>query len=202
MVGFSFFNATRPLLAGLFLVTMGAAIAVGYLFAGKSWCQYFCPMAPVQQIYMQPMAILSSGAHRTSVGPTQSMCRISSEMEVDQGACVGCKKSCMDIDGEGAYWATINKPQSSFLHYAYLGLVCGYFAYYYLYAGNWNYYLSGVWAQDSHQLESIFQAGFYLRGYRIEIPKVVAAPLTLGLFTLLGVGIGQLVEKNIINGCF
>lgn len=191
-----FFNATRPLLAGLFLVTMGAAISVGYLFAGKSWCQYFCPMAPVQQIYMQPAAIFSSQANVTPVGPTQSMCREVSAQEVDEGACVGCKKSCIDIDGERAYWATLKKPQQSFLHYAYLGLVCGYFAYYYLYSGNWNYYLSGVWAQDNHQLETVFDTGFYLFGQGINIPKLLAAPLTLGVFTAIGVALGHQLEKN------
>ena len=36
-----FFNADRLVLAGWLLFTIVAAIAVGYFYSGKSWCQYF-----------------------------------------------------------------------------------------------------------------------------------------------------------------
>lgn len=51
-----FFNADRLVLAGWLLFTIAAAMAVGYWYGGKSWCQYFCPMAPVQSIYSEPGA--------------------------------------------------------------------------------------------------------------------------------------------------
>lgn len=191
-----FFNANRPLLAGLFLWTMLAAIAVGYLYAGKSWCQYFCPMAPVQTIYTQPMSLFSSKPHTTKSRLSQSMCRIPSTQDPDQSACVGCKSHCIDIDGEKAYWSTINQPQQSFLRYSYWGLVIGYFAYYYLYSGSWDYYLSGVWAQDAHQLDALFGPGFYLGGQPLEIPKILAAPMTLGAFTGLGYWMGRSLEHH------
>ena len=190
-----FFNATRPLLAGLFVVTVFSAIAVGYLYAGKSWCQYFCPMAPVQTIYTQPLSLLSSRAYQTPK-PPQSMCREITDQATDQSACVACKKSCIDIDSEKSYWATIHQPQQSFLRYGYWGLVVGYFTYYYLYAGNWNYYLSGVWAQDEHQLNALFNAGFYIAGHAIPIPKLLAVPLTLAFFTALGYGLGRSLEHG------
>ncbi|MFM7437062.1 MAG: 4Fe-4S binding protein, partial [Snowella sp.] len=45
-----FFNADRLMLALWILFAIAAAIFVGYFYGGKSWCQYFCPMAPVQTI--------------------------------------------------------------------------------------------------------------------------------------------------------
>jgi hypothetical protein len=191
-----FFNATRPLLAGLFLVTMIAAIGVGYLYVGKSWCHYFCPMAPVQRIYMEPMPIFLTAAHRRKPNLSQSMCRQTTDSGIDQSSCAGCQKACMDIDAERSYWTNINDRQSSFLYYAYLGLVVGYFGYYYLYAGNWDYYLSGVWAQEIHQLDNLLQPGFYLFRHPIAIPKLIAAPLTLGMASGLGYWVGRSLEQQ------
>ncbi len=58
-----FVNSDR-LVLGLFLTfTILAALTVGFLYGGKSWCQYICPMAPVQKIYAQPRALLNSTAH-------------------------------------------------------------------------------------------------------------------------------------------
>jgi len=61
-----FVNSDRTALAAWLLFTIGAAIAVGYLYGGKSWCQYFCPMAPVQKIYAEPGGVLASKAQRMS----------------------------------------------------------------------------------------------------------------------------------------
>ncbi|MGQ9837423.1 MAG: hypothetical protein ACUVRV_05540 [Cyanobacteriota bacterium] len=38
------------------------------------------------------------------------------------------------------------------MDYNYVGLVVGYFVYYYLYAGNCEYYLSGIWAYQPRGL--------------------------------------------------
>jgi hypothetical protein len=57
-----FFNADRLVLAGWLLFTIAAAVAVGWLYGGKAWCQYFCPMAPVQAIYSTPGGLLGSRA--------------------------------------------------------------------------------------------------------------------------------------------
>jgi len=35
------------------------------------------------------------------------------------------------------YWAALAQPTAGFDRYGYVGLVIGYFLYYYLYAGNW-----------------------------------------------------------------
>lgn len=49
-----FFNADRLVLALWLLFTIAAAIAVGYLYGGKTWCHYFCPMNPVQRSTVSP----------------------------------------------------------------------------------------------------------------------------------------------------
>jgi CRP-like cAMP-binding protein len=192
-----FFNADRLVLAGWILFTIAAAIAVGYFYGGKSWCQYFCPMAPVQSIYSEPGSLLSSKAHMDVQPITQSMCRTVLPDGQEQSACVACQNPCIDIDAERTYWNSLNKPETTFLRYGYVGLVIGYFCYYYLYAGNWNYYFSGAWLRQSDQLASLFSPGLYLFGQAIAIPKLVAVPLILGGCTAIGYWIGRWVEKRV-----
>jgi CRP-like cAMP-binding protein len=191
-----FFNADRLILAGWLLFTIAAAIAVGYFYGGKSWCQYFCPMAPVQSIYSEPGGLFSSKAHMSDQTITQSMCRIVLPDGKEQSACVACNNPCIDIDAERNYWDSLNKPETRFLRYGYVGLVIGYFCYYYLYAGNWNYYFSGAWLRQTNQLASLLSPGLYLFGQAINIPKLVAVPLVLGGCTAIGYGVGRWIEKR------
>lgn len=191
-----FFNADRLVLAGWLLFTIAAAITVGYWYGGKSWCQYFCPMAPVQSIYSEPGGLLSSKAHTSEQPITQSMCRTVLPDGKEQSACVACQNPCIDIDAERTYWNNLNKPETSFLRYGYVGLVIGYFGYYYLYAGNWDYYFSGAWLRQTDQLASLFDPGLYLFGQAINIPKLVAVPLVLGGCTAIGYWGGQWIEKR------
>lgn len=192
-----FFNADRLVLTLWLLGTIICAITVGYLYGGKTWCNYFCPMAPVQQVYSEPGGLLSSKAHMGEEKITQSMCRTlpTQPEEKEQSACVACQNPCIDIDSERAYWDSLPKPETTWLRYGYVGLVVGYFVYYYLYAGSWDYYFSGYWARQTNQLASLLEPGFYLAGQAINIPKIVAVPLTLGLFTLLGYGLGRGAER-------
>jgi CRP-like cAMP-binding protein len=192
-----FFNADRLVLSGWLLFTIGAAIAVGYFFGGKSWCQYFCPMAPVQSIYSEPGGLLSSKAHMSEQQITQSMCRTVLPEGKEQSACVACQNPCIDIDAERTYWDSLPKPEAGFLRYGYVGLVVGYFVYYYLYAGNWNYYFSGAWLRQTDQLASLLAPGFYLFGQAINIPKLLAVPLVLGGSTAIGYWLGLFIEKRI-----
>ena len=188
-----FFNADRFILAVWMLLTISAAITVGYLYGGKSWCQYFCPMAPVQRIYSEPRGLFG---HETKTGKiTESMCRTVLPNGQEQSTCVACQNPCIDIDSEKAYWQGLSKPEEAWLRYGYVGLVVGYFVYYYLYAGNWDYYFSGVWARQTDQLASLKSPGFYLLGQALNIPKLVAVPLTLGSFTVMGYRIGCWIEK-------
>lgn len=194
-----FFNADRLVLALWLLFTIACAIGVGYFYAGKSWCQYFCPMAPVQKIYSEPGGLFRSKAHTSDQTITQSMCRITLPDGKEQSACVACQNPCIDIDAERNYWDGLNKPTESFLRYGYIGLIFGYFVYYYLYAGNWDYYFSGAWARQTDQLASLLNPGFYLFGQTINIPKILAVPLTLGAFTAIGYYLGKIAEKQIIS---
>jgi hypothetical protein len=191
-----FYNSDRLILGVFLLLTIFAAIFVGYWYGGKSWCQYFCPMAPVQQIYGEPRGLLNSTAHEDNRGGiTQSMCRTVHEDGTEQSACVACISPCIDIDAERSYWDGIGKSDRPWLYYGYFGLVFGYFIYYYLYAGNWDYYFSGAWARDRDQLDELFKPGYYLAGNPIAIPKLVAVPLTLGLCTYLGYFFGRKIEN-------
>lgn len=190
-----FFNADRLVLALWILFTIAAAITIGYLYGGKSWCNYFCPMAPVQQIYSEPGGLLSSKAHISDTSITQSMCRAVLPDGKEQSACVACQNPCIDIDSERVYWDSLNKPEVSWLRYGYVGLVIGYFVYYYLYAGNWDYYVSGAWARQPNQLSTLLDPGFYIFGQAINIPKIVAVPMTLGISTAIGYRVGRSIEQ-------
>jgi hypothetical protein len=189
-----FFNADRLVLAGWLLFTIAAAIAVGWLYGGKAWCQYFCPMAPVQSIYSTPAGLLGSKAHQSPTPITQSMCRVTTASGEEQSACVACQQPCIDIDAERMYWARLGTPAFAFERYGYLGLVVGYFLYYYLYAGNWDYYFSGAWARQSNQLALLLSPGLFLFGQPINLPRIVAVPLVLGLCTWLGWLGGRAIE--------
>jgi hypothetical protein len=189
-----FFNADRLVLAGWLLFTIAAAVAVGWLYGGKAWCQYFCPMAPVQAIYSTPGGLLGSRAHMSDTPITQSMCRTLDGGGEEQSACVACQKPCIDIDAERMYWERLQSPAFGFERYGYVGLVAGYFLYYYLYAGNWDYYFSGAWVRQSDQLTQLLSPGLFLFGQPLPLPRLVAVPLVLGLFTWLGWLGGRAIE--------
>jgi Cyclic nucleotide-binding domain/4Fe-4S binding domain len=189
-----FINADRTALFIWFAITIVAAITVGYLYGGKAWCQYFCPMAPVQTVYAEPGALFASKAQVGDKQITQSMCRTVEADGTERSACVACQNPCIDIDAERTYWDDITQPNQRWLYYGYIGLVVGYFGYYYLYAGNWDYYFSGAWARQSNQLTTLLDPGFYIFKNSIAIPKIVAVPLTLGIFSYGGYAIGMFIE--------
>ena len=192
-----FFNADRLVLFSWLAFTIAAAIGVGWLYGGKSWCQYFCPMAPVQSIFSTPAGLLGSKAHMAATPITQSMCRTVLSDGSEQSACVACQQPCLDIDAERLYWAKLPTPAFAFERYGYVGLVVGYFLYYYLYAGNWDYYFSGIWLRQTDQLAQLLRPGLFLFGQAINLPRLVAVPLVLGLCTWLGVLGGRAIESGL-----
>ena len=190
-----FVNSDRTFL-GLFLLgTIVCAVGVGYYYGGKSWCNYFCPMSPVQKIYAEPGGLFTSQAHTAGGGITQSMCRTIDPQGNEQSACVACQTPCIDIDSERSYWEHVTQPDRKLLYYGYFGLMVGYFGYYYLYAGNWTYYMSGAWAHQENQLATLLDPGFYLFNTPVPIPKLVAVPMTLGLSAIASIAIGRWIEK-------
>jgi hypothetical protein len=183
---------SNPLALGIFLtVTILSAMLVGFLFAGKSWCNYFCPFSPVQAVFTGPRGLFGSQAHHQSdAGVSQSMCRTMD----NESACVSCKSPCIDVDAEKAYWDNLEQPSRRFVQYSYVGILVAFFLYFYLYAGNWDYYFSGAWTRDD-AVGTLFDPGLYLLGQAIALPKLIAVPLTLAMATVLSYLILSQVEK-------
>ena len=190
-----FVNSARPVFGGFLLFTITAAIVMNLLYGGRAWCHYVCPFGMVQMVLTGPRGLLGSEAQKEPPKTiTQSMCRtFDKETNKEKITCISCKSPCMDIDSEKAYWEQINKPGRNLVQYGYLGLVCGYFVYYFLYSGNFDYYFSGAWTHEAGQVSKIFNSGFYLGGNAIPIPKFIASPLTLGVIA----GIFYLVINQI-----
>jgi CRP-like cAMP-binding protein len=189
-----FANSDRLALGIYLIATIIAAIAIGYLYAGKTWCHYFCPMGPVQTIYTGTGGLAGSPAHQTQGSITQSMCRTTDATGIERSACVSCQSPCLDIDAERAYWEKIDAPGQKLLYYGYVGLVLGFFLYFPLYTGNWNYLSGPVW-NETDQIANLLRPGFYLFDRAIPIPKLLAVPLTLGGFTAVSYEIGINLEK-------
>lgn len=189
-------NADRLFLGIFLLLTIAFAITVGYLYAGKSWCQYFCPMAPVQAIFTGPRALLGSEAHQDpSQKVTQSMCRTTTPEGKDKSACVGCQSPCIDIDAERNYWDALNQPGRKFVQYGYVGLVVGFYMYYFLYSGTLDYYYSGLWNYAEKPLSLLLAPGFYIADRPIPIPKIIAVPLTIAIGVFVSYFILSQLEK-------
>lgn len=158
-------NYDALMLAGFFILVIGLAMLSGLFLSGKSWCNFLCPVGVVEKIYT------GSNAHMYHV---DSAC----------GTCTACKKNCPDIDMESSYWKETSDTQKRFVFYAFPGLVFGFYFYYFLEAGNWDYYFSGIWTlrHESQTLTSaLFMPGFH---YIPQIPKLIAVPLTM-IFTVV-----------------
>ncbi len=202
-------NADSGWLGLWFLFTIACALTIGFLYAGKSWCHYICPMAPVQKIFAEPLGLFTRKAHIQSQGQsqrqsqgqsqrqsqrqsvTQSMCRTTT----DRSACTACTSNCMDIDAEKSYWESIDRPETKWLYYSYLGLVLGFFGSFYLYAGNWDYYFSGVWSRESTLLQDLWRSGLYFLPSNLYIPKLISIPGSLMMAVLFTYTIGLAVEN-------
>ncbi|MFM7634824.1 MAG: Crp/Fnr family transcriptional regulator [Cyanobacteriota bacterium] len=122
-------NSSPTWLAVWLLLTLLAALGVGWAYGGKAWCQYFCPMAPVQTVLTGVRGPLGSTAHvATTARVTQSMCRTITPQGKEQSACVACQSPCVDIDAERAFWQTLEgKKGLAWAWYSYPGLVLGFF---------------------------------------------------------------------------
>ncbi|WP_225769712.1 4Fe-4S binding protein [Inquilinus sp. Marseille-Q2685] len=189
-----FINSDRTALAAALILVLAAAFLVGFLWGGKSWCNYFCPANIVQKIYTEPRGLLESAPHLQRPAVPQSMCR-SSSPDGDRSACVGCTANCGDIDLEQSYWSSILDPARRRIYYMFNGLIIGFYWYFYLYAGSWDYYLSGVWSHESGALGRLLDPGLYLAGQAIPIPKLAAVPLVMGAAVLASLALGTGLER-------
>jgi hypothetical protein len=190
-----FINSDRLALGTYLILTLFCALVFGYLYGGKTWCQYICPMAPVQLIFTGPRGLLGRSAHLQGTKITQSMCRTIDKTGQEKSACVACQSPCVDIDAERVYWENINQPERQLLYYGYLGLALGFYLYFYLYSGSWLFLSDGAWA-ETNQIKTILGPGFYFFGAPIGFfPKYIAAPFILTFSTFFSYLIGLQLEK-------
>ena len=186
---------SSPLGLALFLlVTLASAIAVGWAYGGKAWCQYVCPMAPVQTVLTGPRGPLGSPAHLgTNSKITQSMCRSLGDSGKEQSVCVACQAPCLDIDSERSFWQNLSgKRGLEWAWYSYPGLVWAFFELMRRMdddvspqAEDLNYLRSGLWAYDAGLPGRALDPLFPL----LPLPRLVAVPLVLVLAAWLSVAL-------------
>jgi Cyclic nucleotide-binding domain/4Fe-4S binding domain len=189
-----FDNADRMALVGVFAFMLGFALIIGLLYGGKTWCNYFCPIAVIQDVYTGPGGLFDSKAHLAGTPVSQSMCRTPGERG-DQSICVGCTTNCPDIDVENSYWRTLESDQKRSMYYGFFGLVFAFYTYYFVYSGGWDYYMSGAWTHEIGQMDKLMGPGFYIGGVALPIPKLIAAPLYLVVCILVSYGLWTLIER-------
>ncbi len=156
-------NGSDVWLAGFLGAVIALAIATSFLYGGKTWCNFLCPVGLVEKIHTEPTSAATGGGELTS------QC----------APCVACKKHCPDIDLEQGYWKEASERPRRIAYFAWPGIVVGFYTYYYLAAGDWDAYFDGRWAYERSLPERMLDPGFY---FLPEIPRVLAAPLTLLAF--------------------
>ena len=165
-------NQDNFLLAYFFITVTIMAFITNLFFTGKSWCNFFCPVAPVEKIY----AISNAKNYMQN-----SAC----------GSCTACKKNCPDIDLESNYWKEGADKQKSFVFYSFPGMILGFYLYFYLYSGSFSYYFLGEWTHDKIDLLS---AGFF---FLPSVPTLIAAPLTLTILSVVSFYLFKFFENYI-----
>ncbi|MBT5934720.1 cyclic nucleotide-binding domain-containing protein [Sulfurimonas sp.] len=167
-------NYNNSYLGVFFILAIISAFAINIVYTGKSWCNFFCPVGVVEKIY----CISNSQNYSTN-----SAC----------SPCTACKKNCPDIDMENNYWKESVDKQKSFVFYSFPGLVLGFYLYFYLQSGSYQYYFNGNWTKTDI---SIFSNGFFFAPF---IPTIIAAPITLALFSFSSLFAFNTLEKYLGN---
>lgn len=168
-------NGTPVALAVFLGAAVVWAIATGFVYGGKTWCNYLCPVGMVEKIYTEPGRLM---------GPATSQC----------SPCTACKKHCPDIDLEHGYWKELMSAARRTAYFAWPGMVFAFYFYFYLRAGTWTYYFSGSWAYETEQIHNWLAPGFY---FLPSVPVVVAAPLTMLVGAVTSMGAFHAVETVI-----
>lgn len=167
-------NSNSYFLAYFFLFVMLSAFIVNLFFTGKSWCNFFCPVAPVEKIYTISNA--KNYMHNSACG-----------------TCTACTKNCPDIDLESNYWKEGTNKQKSFVFYSFSGMILGFYLYFYLQTGSFEYYFNGLWTLDPI---SPLSKGFFFAEF---IPTLIAVPLTLAIFSMVSFFLFYQLEKYLWN---
>ncbi|HZO14840.1 MAG TPA: cyclic nucleotide-binding domain-containing protein, partial [Polyangiaceae bacterium] len=171
-------NGSAVWLSGFLIALVVAAAIISLIYGGKTWCNFICPVGVVEKIYTEPIG----GALPPRKG--------TSAMTSTCVPCVACKKNCPDIDLEQGYWKELPK-RGRLVYFAWPGVVVAFYVYYWLYAGDWDYYFSGSWAYERAQPATWLDDGFH---FVAGIPRVIAAPLTLIVFGGISLALFSAVE--------
>ena len=177
-------NGDGKAITVFFIALSLAALICGAIYTGKSWCNHFCPVSFVEKIYTEP-----HGLRRTE----NSQCE----------KCSACKQFCPDINQENGYWKEIGLRSKRVVYFAFPGLVFGFYFYYYLQAGTWDYYFGGSWTNEPGLIRHAFLPGsdaasaglFFLPA----VPRAVAAMLTLALCAVASFAVFGLLERLVGN---
>lgn len=173
-------NGDGRAIALFFLLLAAAALAFGLLYTGKTWCNFICPVSFVEKIYTEPQGLRET--------PNSQCAR-----------CTACKKSCPDINEENSYWKEIASRPRRFIMFAFPGVVFGFYFYYYLQSGTWEYYFGGSWTRQPGLYRTAFLPGrdaltaglfFFPR-----MPRAAAALLVLGTCAVLSFFLFSVVER-------
>jgi hypothetical protein len=167
----------------LFLIGIGvAAFVTGLFFTGKTWCNYVCPVYVVEKLYTEPRGLRDT---------PNSLCQ----------PCTACRPSCPDINEESSYWKEILLPDKRHVFYAFPGVVLAFYVYYFVQAGNWEYYFGGSWTHEVGLVRTAFlpgtnaaTAGIY---FWPTIPRAVAAAVTLALGAVLSLVLFSAAERPV-----
>jgi hypothetical protein len=175
-------NGDGHAIAAFFVMIALAALIFGAFYTGKTWCNYICPLSFIEKIYTEPHGLRET---------PNSQC----------AKCTACKKLCPDINEENGYWKEVESRPKRFVYFAFPGLVFGFYFYYYLQSGTWDYYFNGRWVDQpmvahfaflpGHNAET---AGFF---FLPLVPRAVASMLTLAVCGLLSFLIFSQLEKPI-----
>lgn len=155
-----FINGSGMWLSIWLLIILASAFVTGVIFTGKTWCNFFCPIAIIEKVYTEP----------TGMGPgaraDNSQCK----------RCTACKRHCPDIDVEMGYWKEKDVFSRRMATYGWPGLVFAFYFAYWLYKGHWGYYFDGTWTREPNEWRKILGPGFFFAPY---IPKLFAVYLSL-----------------------
>ncbi len=176
-------NSSAPALALLCLSALVGALVVGWAYGGKSWCQYVCPLGPVQAVITGPRGLMGSPAHiGAGTRTTQSMCRTLSPEGAEVSACVACSTPCIDIDAERSYWKHLSgKRGLQWAWTSYPGVVLGFYLLIMATSpdpGSRYWYLhSGAFAFDTRLPALALQPMLAIGP--LALPRLLAIPLAL-----------------------
>lgn len=173
-------NGDGRAIATFFILGAFAALIIGVLFTGKTWCNYICPLSFIEKVYTEPHDLRKT---------ENSQCT----------KCTACKKFCPDINEENGYWKEISSNAKRFVYFAFPGLIFGFYFYFYLQSGSWGYYFGGTWTNEPMIIHTAFlpgssaqTAGFF---FLPLLPRAVASILTLALCALGSYGVFILLER-------